>query len=109
MSDGMNWTAAACGLASVDSWASQPFAQHAPSFPFPRRLSVRYPCHATNAQHAETLAITGELDFFGPPANDDIVAGIPDARSVVIENAGHFVWVDQPDAFRGEVRQFLTH
>jgi pimeloyl-ACP methyl ester carboxylesterase len=58
---------------------------------------------------APTLAITGELDFFGPPANDDIVAGIPDARSVVIPNAGHFVWVDEPDAFRDEVRQFLTH
>jgi proline iminopeptidase len=57
---------------------------------------------------ARTLAITGELDFFGPPANDDIVAGIPDARSVVIADAGHFVWVDEPDAFRNEVRQFLT-
>lgn len=58
---------------------------------------------------APTLAITGELDFFGPPANDDLVTGIPDARSVVIANAGHFVWVDEPDAFRDEVRQFLTH
>ena len=57
---------------------------------------------------APTLAITGGLDFFGPPANADIVAGIPDAQSVVLENAGHFVWVDQPDAFREEVRQFLT-
>jgi pimeloyl-ACP methyl ester carboxylesterase len=57
---------------------------------------------------APTLAITGELDFFGPPANADIVAGIPGAQSVVLENAGHFVWVDEPDAFRDEVRQFLT-
>jgi proline iminopeptidase len=57
---------------------------------------------------APTLAITGELDFFGPSANDDIVAGIRDARSVVLANAGHFVWVDEPDAFREEVERFLT-
>lgn len=57
---------------------------------------------------APTLAITGELDFFGPPANDDIVAGIPNARSVVLPNAGHFVWVDEPRAFRNEVHRFLT-
>lgn len=57
---------------------------------------------------AQTLAITGELDFFGPPANDDIVAGVADARSVVLPAAGHFVWFDEPDGFREEVTRFLT-
>jgi pimeloyl-ACP methyl ester carboxylesterase len=57
---------------------------------------------------AQTLAITGTLDFFGPPANRDIVNGISDARSVVLPGAGHFVWFDEPDRFREEVTKFLT-
>jgi pimeloyl-ACP methyl ester carboxylesterase len=56
---------------------------------------------------ASTVAITGELDFFGPPANRDIVNGISDARSVVLPDAGHFVWFDEPDRFREEVTTFL--
>jgi pimeloyl-ACP methyl ester carboxylesterase len=56
---------------------------------------------------AETLVVTGDHDFFGALAADDIVAGIPAARSVVLAGAGHYLWVDQPDAFRTEVRQFL--
>jgi pimeloyl-ACP methyl ester carboxylesterase len=56
---------------------------------------------------AETLVVTGDHDFFGALAADDIVAGIPRARSVVLADAGHFLWVDQPAAFATEVRQFL--
>jgi pimeloyl-ACP methyl ester carboxylesterase len=57
---------------------------------------------------APTLAISGELDFFGPPANREIVEGIPDARSVVLPDAGHFVWFDEPGRFREEVTRFLS-
>jgi pimeloyl-ACP methyl ester carboxylesterase len=57
---------------------------------------------------APTLAISGELDFFGPPANREIVEGIPEARCVVLPDAGHFVWFDEPDRFREEVTRFLS-
>jgi pimeloyl-ACP methyl ester carboxylesterase len=33
--------------------------------------------------------------------------GVPRARKVVLDGAGHFLWVDQPDAFRTEVERFL--
>ena len=56
---------------------------------------------------ADTLVVTGDHDFFGALAADEIVAGIPDARRVVLADAGHFLWVDQPAAFATEVRRFL--
>jgi len=56
---------------------------------------------------ADTLVVTGDHDFFGELATDDIVAGIPRARSVVLTDAGHFLWVDEPGAFAAEVRRFL--
>jgi pimeloyl-ACP methyl ester carboxylesterase len=46
-------------------------------------------------------------DFFGPPANADMVELVPDARSVVLADAGHFVWFDAPDRLREEVTRFL--
>jgi pimeloyl-ACP methyl ester carboxylesterase len=57
---------------------------------------------------APTLLVTGDLDFFGPPANGEMLELIPDARSVVLSDAGHFVWFDEPGRFREEVARFLT-
>jgi pimeloyl-ACP methyl ester carboxylesterase len=59
------------------------------------------------AIRAETLVLTGDHDFFGELAAGDLVAGIGDARSVVLRDAGHFLWVDQPHAFAAEVASFL--
>jgi pimeloyl-ACP methyl ester carboxylesterase len=56
---------------------------------------------------AQTLVLTGDHDFFGKLAADDLVADIPDARSVVLRGAGHFLWIDQPQAFSSEVASFL--
>jgi proline-specific peptidase len=57
---------------------------------------------------APTLVVTGDHDYFGPLAADEIVAGIPDARRVVLDEAGHFAWFDAPDRFREEVSRFLA-
>lgn len=59
------------------------------------------------AIRAQTLVITGDHDFLGPPAAEELVAGIPAARSVVLQEAGHFLWIDQPQAFAAEVSAFL--
>ena len=56
---------------------------------------------------ADTLVVTGDRDFLGTLAADEIVAGIPRARSVVLVDAGHNIWIDQPDTFAPEVGQFL--
>ena len=57
---------------------------------------------------APTLLLSGELDFFGPPANTEMLELVQDARSVVLSDAGHFVWFDDPDRFRAEVTRFLA-
>jgi pimeloyl-ACP methyl ester carboxylesterase len=56
---------------------------------------------------AKTLVITGDHDFFGPLAADELVTGIGAAHSVVLPGAGHFLWIDQPQAFAAEVATFL--
>jgi pimeloyl-ACP methyl ester carboxylesterase len=60
------------------------------------------------AIRAETLVVTGDHDFFGPPAAADIVAGIEGARQAVLQGAGHYPWIERPAAFAEEVRQFLA-
>ena len=59
------------------------------------------------AIRAQTLAVTGDHDFLGKPAADELLEGIPAARSVVLQEAGHFLWIDQPQAFASEVAAFL--
>jgi pimeloyl-ACP methyl ester carboxylesterase len=59
------------------------------------------------AVRARTLVVTGDHDFLGKAAADELVAGIADARRVVLRDAGHFLWIDQPQAFASEVAPFL--
>ena len=59
------------------------------------------------AIRAQTLVVTGDHDFLGKLAAEELVAGIADARGVVLEGAGHFLWIDQPQAFASEVSAFL--
>jgi pimeloyl-ACP methyl ester carboxylesterase len=57
---------------------------------------------------AETLVITGDADFItGPVCAEEICAGVKDARMVVVGDAGHMVFVEQPQAFHDEVADFL--
>ena len=57
---------------------------------------------------APTLVITGEDDFIcGPVCAAEISAGIPGAREVIVGDAGHMVFIEQPQAFHDEVANFL--
>lgn len=57
---------------------------------------------------AQTLVITGDEDFIcGPICAEEICAGIPGSRMVIIGDAGHQVFVEQPQAFHDEVADFL--
>jgi proline iminopeptidase len=60
-----------------------------------------------SAVRAQTLVITGDHDFLVKAAADELVSGIADARRVVLREAGHFLWIDQPQAFASEVAAFL--
>lgn len=58
---------------------------------------------------APTLVITGDDDFIcGPVCAEEIRAGIAGARESVVDDAGHMVFVEQPQAFHDEVADFLS-
>ena len=58
---------------------------------------------------AQTLVITGDEDFIcGPICAEEICAGAPGARMVIVGDAGHMLFVEQPQAFYDEVDDFLS-
>jgi proline iminopeptidase len=57
---------------------------------------------------APTLVVAGDDDFIcGPACADAIVGALRDARLVTIADSGHFVYVEQPEAFRAALTGFL--
>ena len=58
---------------------------------------------------AEVLVVVGELDAMtGVRVADQFCEVLPKAQVARIDGAGHFPWVDQPDAFREAVSTFLA-
>lgn len=56
---------------------------------------------------APTLVITGERDFICGPACAADFAGIPGQRTVIVEGAGHFLFIEDPERMAAELRAFL--
>jgi pimeloyl-ACP methyl ester carboxylesterase len=57
---------------------------------------------------AQTLVITGDEDFIcGPICAEEICGGIRGSRMVIVGDAGHMLFVEQPQAFHDEVADFL--
>ena len=58
---------------------------------------------------APTLVVTGELDFItGPVCAAEISAEIADVRTEILPGAGHFIFVESPEAFRQAMLGFLA-
>ena len=58
---------------------------------------------------ARTLVVHGDSDRLIPPANGELIAKrIPNAKFVLIRNAGHIFSTDQPAATDREVLEFLA-
>jgi pimeloyl-ACP methyl ester carboxylesterase len=56
-----------------------------------------------------TLLITGEADLYSPPALIRMVAAqIPGSEVVIVREAGHSSYWEQPEAFNGAVLEFLA-
>jgi pimeloyl-ACP methyl ester carboxylesterase len=61
------------------------------------------------AIEAPTLVLVGDDDFIcGTVCAEAIVRELPDARLVTIPESGHFVYVEQPEAFRTALTDFLV-
>jgi len=57
---------------------------------------------------APTLVLTGADDFVcGPSSAREIAEGIADARLVVLPDAGHFTYFEQPERFAAAVGDFI--
>jgi proline iminopeptidase len=58
---------------------------------------------------APVLVIGGERDgVTGVEAVHQVAASFPSAQTVVLDRAGHFPWVDEPEAFSAAVAGFLA-
>jgi proline-specific peptidase len=58
---------------------------------------------------AKTMVLTGDEDFIcGQICAEEICAGVSGARMSVIGDAGHMVFVEQPQTFHDEVADFLA-
>lgn len=56
-----------------------------------------------------TLIACGREDGFSPPADHEaIAAAIPGARLEIIPDSGHFLPVEQPEAFNKALRQWIN-
>jgi proline iminopeptidase len=57
---------------------------------------------------APTLVLVGDDDLIaGPVSADAIVRELPNARLVTITESGHFLYIEQPEAFRAALTDFL--
>jgi proline-specific peptidase len=57
---------------------------------------------------APTLVLAGDDDLIaGQVSADAIVRELPDARLVTIRDSGHFLYIEQPEAFRAALTDFL--
>jgi proline-specific peptidase len=77
---------------------------------FNREIFTNFDLRPEHARiKAPTLVITGSDDFIcGPLCADEMAAGIAGSTKVVVGDAGHMVFVEQPVAFHREVADFLT-
>jgi proline iminopeptidase len=56
-----------------------------------------------------TLLLCGDQDFIPIDVAGDIHEQLPDSELVVIEQCGHFIHLEQPNAFHQALRTFLLH
>lgn len=75
-----------------------------------QRLGLTYALRSELAQlRPPTLFLWGEKDAFGPPTlGVEMAALAPDARCVVVQDAGHLPFWDQPEQCAQLTRAFLT-
>ena len=57
---------------------------------------------------APTLVITGQFDFICGPSCAADLSAIPGSHTIVLEDCGHFTFVEKPARWRELIREFVT-
>jgi len=71
------------------------------------RFAVRNDLHKIRVP---TLVLVGRHDFITSPEQAQIIQeGIAGSKMVVLEKSGHYPWLEEPDAFFGEVGNLLLN
>jgi pimeloyl-ACP methyl ester carboxylesterase len=66
------------------------------------------PRGALGALSVPILLVRGACDFVDPRVRDDYLTALPQARSVIIPEAGHHAWLAQPARFSEAVATFVA-
>lgn len=114
IADGLRAAAADPAAVSEDDVASvyAPFQAHevrAGQIGFMRGLDFRVTAARLRDTRQRTLVIWGDHDAYVPRASQDqICRDMPDARLVVVENAGHVTHEDRPEIVDQLISSFLA-
>jgi pimeloyl-ACP methyl ester carboxylesterase len=58
---------------------------------------------------ARILVLTGAQDFVcGPACAEDIATGVAGSTKILLQDCGHFTFIERPDEFRAAVESFLA-
>jgi proline iminopeptidase len=88
------------------------FSDFAHSEPLHHFNTMEFPTFDLRAElrtiEAPTLVVVGDDDMIaGPVCAAAMVRELPDARLVTIRDSGHFPYIEQPEAFRAALTDFL--
>ena len=88
------------------------FADFAQSEPLHQFNTAEFPTldlrEGLRTVEAPALVVVGEDDFIcGPACAEAIASALSDVRLVTIPESGHFVYIEQPEAFRTALTDFL--
>jgi proline iminopeptidase len=72
------------------------------------RLKPQRQSETLSAIRATTLILVGSEDpFCSPVVADQIYQGLPQSKLIVLREAGHFPWIEQPKEFFGIIQRFV--
>lgn len=95
------WRQMEGGMAFYDPAVSRALAANASGAWSDRAANRQRMLGALERFEGPVRVVLGDFDFTDPGANlwPHIVERLPDAELVVLEDAGHNAWIDQPEAF----------
>jgi proline iminopeptidase len=72
------------------------------------RFALQRQSQTLSSIRAKTLILAGSEDpFCSPVVADHIHQGLQQSNLVVLREAGHYLWIEQPKAFFELIQKFL--